>query len=64
MKHSAAFTKEAWFESEMQTVLELKLKGLDRKEILDRIVHHRGDGSFVSSRKPLIYQHLREAEVI
>lgn len=38
MKYSAAFTKEGWFEREIQTVLELKLEGLDQKQILDKVI--------------------------
>jgi len=38
MKYSAAFTKEGWFEREMQTVLELRLENLNQKQMLEKVI--------------------------
>ncbi|TCI75717.1 DUF1819 family protein [Exiguobacterium sp. SH0S1] len=40
MEYSAGFTSEAWFQQELQTVLEYKQKGYSRQEILYEIMEH------------------------
>ncbi|MBM7583927.1 hypothetical protein JOC86_000464 [Bacillus pakistanensis] len=38
MEYSAGFTSEGWFQNEINIVLPLKIKGLSKSEILERII--------------------------
>ena len=38
LEYSAGFTSEGWFQNEINIVLPLKIEGLSKSEILERIL--------------------------
>ncbi|MBT2687279.1 DUF1819 family protein [Bacillus sp. ISL-47] len=60
MEYSAGFTSEGWFQNEINIVLPLKIAGLSRSEILERIIEHNSfqlrSESSIKKRFQMVYR--------